>query len=157
MAFDAGKEFGPQLAWLCVMPISEMNNEMHRHEDSPPAGRVEALQRAETQQTITFKPARKSAPSAMRRRCALRARRHIFSTILKQKRPPQRPMYCEGPVSLQFATGKSVANIGERHGLCIGPHPQGSQLDRHADRMVGTFDTEGSGGDSRVRDEERAT
>ena len=53
-----------------------------------------------------------------------------------------------------------------RHGLCIEPDSEGSKIVRHADKRVGTFIRarrykssnvdEGSGGELRARDEERA-
>jgi hypothetical protein len=53
-----------------------------------------------------------------------------------------------------------------RHGLCIEPDSEGSKIVRHADKRVGTFIRahrykssnvdEGSDGELRARDEERA-
>jgi hypothetical protein len=64
------------------------------------------------------------------------------------------------------AIGNFEENSFGRHGLCIEPDSEGSKIVRHADKRVGTFIRahrdkssnvdEGSDGELRARDEERA-
>lgn len=172
MAFDAGAKAGPLLEGYVlqghgqrygheearlreILMDDAARPDLRRTAQQRQGCRGEEPQPAGTPQTISVIPMAQSRCITMRSCRRFPAHTNIFSTILKQELPPQRPMFRHGPRSSEIAIGKCEAiNLG-RHGLCIGPHPEGSQFDRHADRKVGNSLYEGTDG-LRARDEERA-
>ena len=129
----------------------------------------EALQPVETQTTISILSSTRIRASRVHLSPLSYARQEYFDNPHAGAPPGTFNQASTSNTSTAMATN-AIGNFEEyyfgRHGLCIEPDSEGSKIVRHADKRVGTFIRarrykssnvdEGSGGELRARDEERA-